>query len=76
MKLRATSIQKIPSQVKQIFVVKGYREHKVGSCDVFISEQRKGMNLALKKKLARQSAIELHIGHKNRRKTMKEYTER
>ncbi|MBE8215470.1 MAG: IS5/IS1182 family transposase, partial [Endozoicomonadaceae bacterium] len=35
--------EKIPSQVKQVFVDGGYRGHKVDCCDVFISGQRKGM---------------------------------
>ncbi len=30
-------INEIPSQVKQVFVDRGYRGHKVGCCDVFIS---------------------------------------
>ena len=55
--------EKIPTEVKQVFVDRGYRGHKIDYCDVFISGQRKGMTTALKKKLKRRSAIEPHIGH-------------
>ena len=67
---------KIPTEVKQVFVDRGYRGHKIDYCEVFISGQRKGMTPALKRKLKRRSAIEPHIGHmksegKLRRNTLK-----
>ena len=43
------------TQIKQVFVDRGYRGHGVEGCEVFISGQRRGMTPALKKKLKRRT---------------------
>ena len=50
-------------QIKQAFVDKGYRGHKIENKQVLISGQRKGITCWLKKQLKRRQSIEPHIGH-------------
>ena len=49
--------------IDKAFVDRGYRGHKVGTADVYISGQKRGMTWSLKRALKRRSAIEPHIGH-------------
>lgn len=53
------------TQVKHVFVDRGYRGHNIpnSQCNIFISGSKRGITPSLKKALKRRSAIEPHIGH-------------
>jgi IS5 family transposase len=53
----------INTKIKQCFVDRGYRGHKVEDVQVFLSGQKRGVTNSIKKALKRRSAIEPEIGH-------------
>jgi IS5 family transposase len=50
-------------KVKNAFVDKGYKGHGIEDCNVFISGQKRGMTVSLKKAIKRRQSIEPYIGH-------------
>jgi IS5 family transposase len=51
------------AEVSEAYVDKGYRGHGVQDCKVYLSGQRKGITIKIKKNIKRRQAIEPHIGH-------------
>lgn len=51
------------SEQERCFVNRGYRGHGVTNAQVFISEQRRGVTLTIKKELRCRSAVEAVIGY-------------
>lgn len=49
--------------IKQAFVDKGYKGHKIEDKNIMISGQKRGVTTWFKKQLKRRQAIEPHIGH-------------
>ena len=50
-------------KLEQVFVDRGYRGHGVADSQIFISDQKRGVNAQLKRMLKRRQAIEPVIGH-------------
>ena len=50
-------------QVKEAFVDKGYRGHKIDEKKIYLSGQKRGVNRRIRKNLKRRSSIEPMIGH-------------
>jgi IS5 family transposase len=50
-------------KVKNAFVENGYKGHRIEDCNIFVSGQRRGFTVALKKAIKRRQAIEPYIGH-------------